>query len=140
MNRCDISEEETTKALNALYQLPVAENKNNPQNHANGTMSLVSSAHLQHLDQNNSSFNSQALSIKGKKNHGLKEVKKSGSSGLNQMSTSKKYKQQESLKRRSINNMAQAPVESIVMKKSAFEEKERLLVGGIYLILQHKFY
>ncbi|TYI38858.1 hypothetical protein ES332_A02G058100v1 [Gossypium tomentosum] len=131
MNRCDISEEETTKALNALYQLPAAENQNNPQNHANGTMSLVSSAHHQHLDQNNSSFNSQALSIKGNKNHGLKEVQKSGSSGLNQMSTSKKkYKQQESLKRRSINDMAQAPVESFVMKKSAFEEKERLIVGG----------
>ncbi|XWS08617.1 hypothetical protein CRYUN_Cryun40dG0017200 [Craigia yunnanensis] len=72
MNRCDISEEETTKALNALYQVPIAENQNNPQNHANGTTSLVSSAHFQHLDQNNSSFYSQVSSIRGKKKLGLK--------------------------------------------------------------------
>ncbi|GMI64091.1 hypothetical protein HRI_000078400 [Hibiscus trionum] len=130
MNRCDISEDETTKALNALYQVPVAENQNNPQNHANGSMPLVSSAQPQHLDRNNSSFNSQALSIQGKKNRGLKEVQKAGSSGLNQMSNSKKKQQQESLKSNNLNDMIEAPVESIVMKKSTFEEKERLLVGG----------
>ncbi|KAK8682105.1 hypothetical protein V6N13_054502 [Hibiscus sabdariffa] len=91
MNRCDISEDETTKALNALYQ---------------------------------------ALSIQGKKNRGLKEVQKVGNSGLNQMSNSKKQQQQESLKSKSLCDMIEAPVESIVMKKSTFEEKERLIVGG----------
>ncbi|KAK9003258.1 hypothetical protein V6N11_060822 [Hibiscus sabdariffa] len=130
MNRCDISEDETTKALNSLFQVPVAENQNNPQNHANGSMSLVPSAQSLYLDQNNSSFNSQALSVQGKKNHGLKEVQKAGSSGLNQMLNSNKKQQKESLKSKSLNDMTQAPVESIVMKKSTFEEKERLLVGG----------
>ncbi|GMJ02056.1 hypothetical protein HRI_003874800 [Hibiscus trionum] len=130
MNRCDISEDETTKALYALFQVPVAENQNNPQNHANGSMSFVTSAQSQHLDKNNSSFNSQALSVQGKKNHGLKEVQKAGSSGLNQMLNSKKKQQKESLKSKSLNDMTQAPVESIVMKKSTFKEKERLLLGG----------
>ncbi|XP_038991746.1 cysteine-tryptophan domain-containing zinc finger protein 7-like [Hibiscus syriacus] len=102
MNRCDISEDDTTKALNALYQVPVAENQNNSQNHANGR----------------------------KKNHDLKEVLKEGSSGLNQMSNSRKKQQKESLKSKSLNDMTKAPVVSIVMKKFTFEEKERLLVGG----------
>ncbi|KAK8548721.1 hypothetical protein V6N12_061627 [Hibiscus sabdariffa] len=130
MNRCDISEDETTKALNALYQVPVAENQNNPQNNANGSMPLVTSAQPQHLDQNRTRFNAQALSIQGKKNRGLKEVQKVGNSGLNQMSNSKKQQQQESLKSKSLCDMIEAPVESIVMKKSTFEEKERLIVGG----------
>ena len=131
MNRCDISEEETTKALNALYQVQVAENQNNPQNHANGTTSLVTSTHLQHLDRNNSSFNSQASSIQGKKKHGLKDVQKAGSSGLSQMSNTKKNQQQESLKSRSLNDMTQIPVESNITKKSTFEQKEKHPVGGI---------
>ncbi|XWS14057.1 hypothetical protein CRYUN_Cryun36dG0090800 [Craigia yunnanensis] len=130
MNRCDISEEETTKALNALYQVPVAENQNNPQNHANGTTSLVTSAHLQHLDQNNSSFYSQVSSIRGKKKHGLKEVRKEGSSGLSQMSNSKNNPQQESFKSRSLNDMTQVPVESNLKKKSSFQKKEKHPVGG----------
>ncbi|XP_022741106.1 uncharacterized protein LOC111292786 isoform X2 [Durio zibethinus] len=130
MNRCDISEEETTKALNALYQVPVAENQNNPQNHANGTTSIVTSAHLQHLDQNNSSFSSQASHIRGKKKHGLKEVQKAGSSGLSQMSNTKIKLQQESLKNRSLSDMTQFHVESNLKNKSTFEQKEKHPIGG----------
>ncbi|EOY06471.1 hypothetical protein QUC31_016266 [Theobroma cacao] len=130
MNRCDISEEETTKAFNALYQVPVTKNQNNPQNHANGITSLAAPAHLQHLDQNNSSFNSQVPSIQGKKKYGLKEVRKAGISGLSQMSNSKKNQQQESLKSRSLNDMTHVPVESNLMKKSRFQQKEKHSVGG----------
>ncbi|KAK8635093.1 hypothetical protein V6N13_022970 [Hibiscus sabdariffa] len=121
MNRCDISEDDTTKALNALYQIPVAENQNNPQNHANGTMSAL----LQHLDQKNASFNSQVSSIQGKKNHGPKEVRKAGSSGLNQMSNSKKNQQQESLKSRSLKNMTRVPAEPNLTKKTSFQQNEK---------------
>ncbi|XVF66250.1 hypothetical protein PTKIN_Ptkin10aG0020300 [Pterospermum kingtungense] len=121
MNRCDISEEETTKALNALYQLPVSENQNNPQNHANGTMSLVTPAHHQDLHQNNSSFNSQASSFERKKKHGVKEVQKAGTSGLS-MSNTKKTQQQESLKSRSLKDN--------LTKKSTFERKEKCPVEG----------
>ncbi|XWS39054.1 hypothetical protein CRYUN_Cryun18bG0017100 [Craigia yunnanensis] len=130
MNRCDISEGETTKALNALYQVSIAENQNNPQNNANGTTSLVTSAHLQYLDQNNSSFNSQVSSIQEKKKHGLKQVQNTGSCGLSQMSNTKKNQQQESLKSRSLNDMTQVPVESTLTKKSTFEQKEKHPVGG----------
>ncbi|XWS53645.1 hypothetical protein CRYUN_Cryun10bG0018600 [Craigia yunnanensis] len=130
MNRCDISEEETTKGFNALYRVPVAENENNPQNHANGTTSLVTSAHLLHLDQNNSSFNSQASSIRGKKKHGLKDVQKAGSSGLHLMSNTKKNQLHESLKGRSLNDMTRVPVESNLTKKSTFVQKEKHPVGG----------
>ncbi|GMI80093.1 hypothetical protein HRI_001678600 [Hibiscus trionum] len=127
MNRCDISEDATTKALNALYQIPVAENQNNPQNHANGTLS----AHVQHLDKKSSSFNSQIPSMQGK-NHGTKEVRKAaGSGGLSQMSNSKKNQQQESLKSRSLKNMTQVPVESNLTKKTSFQQSEKNPVSGV---------
>ncbi|XVE82118.1 hypothetical protein DITRI_Ditri15bG0121500 [Diplodiscus trichospermus] len=129
MNRCDISEEETTKALNALYQVPVAENQNNLQNHGNGSMTLVTSAHLQHLDQNNSGFYSQVSSIRGKKKHGLKEVHKGGSN-LSQMTNSKSNQQQESFKSRSLSDMTQVLVEPNLMKKSSFQQKGKQPVGG----------
>lgn len=130
MNRCDIAEEETTKALNALYQVPVSEDQNNPQNHANETMPLVTSAHHQDLDQNNSSFNSQASSIERKKKHGVKEVQKVGTSGLS-VSNTNKNQQQESLKSRSLKDMTQVPVESNLTKNSIFEQREKYPVGGI---------
>ncbi|KAK9280814.1 hypothetical protein L1049_003703 [Liquidambar formosana] len=39
MNRCNFSEEETTKALIALYQVPASEGQNNLQNHPDGIVS-----------------------------------------------------------------------------------------------------
>ncbi|KAL4290579.1 hypothetical protein GQ457_14G014430 [Hibiscus cannabinus] len=127
MNRCDISEDDTTKALNALYQIPIAENQNNPQNHSNGTMS----AHLQHLDQKNASFNSQVSSIQGKKNHCPKEVRKAGSSGLSQMSNTKKNQQQESLKSRSLKNITRVPAEPNLTKKTTFQQNEKNPDAGV---------
>ncbi|KAK4425823.1 hypothetical protein Salat_1776300 [Sesamum alatum] len=49
MNRCDISEDQTTKALQALYLVPVPENQ---QNFQAGTMAGVISVGAHHLDQN----------------------------------------------------------------------------------------
>ncbi|XP_039058315.1 cysteine-tryptophan domain-containing zinc finger protein 7-like [Hibiscus syriacus] len=126
MNRCDISEDDTTKALNALYQIPIAENQNNPQNHASGTMS----AHLQHLDQKNSSFISHVSSIQGKKKHDPKEVRKAGNSGLSLMSNSKKNQKQESMKIRSLKNMTQVPAESNLAKKPICQQNEKNPVAG----------
>ncbi|KAE8736057.1 Tetratricopeptide repeat-like superfamily protein [Hibiscus syriacus] len=120
MNRCNISEDETTKALNALYQIPVAENQNNP----------TLSAHLQHLDQKNSSFNSQVSSIQSK-NRGTKEVCKVSKGGLSQMSKTKMNQQQESLKNRSLKNMTQVPVESNLTDKTSFQQNEKNPVAGV---------
>ncbi|GLT60863.1 hypothetical protein SLA2020_336070 [Shorea laevis] len=65
LNHCNISEEETTKALNALYQLPVSESQTNLQNHVSGTALGGYLGGVQHLDQN---VSAQAVSNQGKKN------------------------------------------------------------------------
>ncbi|XP_038995113.1 cysteine-tryptophan domain-containing zinc finger protein 3-like [Hibiscus syriacus] len=88
------------------------------------------SAHLQHLDQKNSSFISHVLSIQGK-NHDPKEVRKAGNSGLSLMPNSKKNQQQESLKSRSLKNMTQVPTESNLAKKSIYHQNEKNPVAGV---------
>ncbi|XP_039048801.1 cysteine-tryptophan domain-containing zinc finger protein 3-like [Hibiscus syriacus] len=120
MNRCDICEDDTTKALNALYQIPVAENQYNP----------TLSAHLQHLDQKNSGFNSQVSSIQGK-NHDTKELHKASKGRLSQMSKTKKNQQQEFLKSRFLKNMTQVPVESNLTEKTSFQQNEKDPVAGV---------
>ncbi|KAL5785243.1 hypothetical protein ACOSQ2_007635 [Xanthoceras sorbifolium] len=103
LNRCDISEEETTKAIQALCQLPILEGQTNVQNYANGTASVITSTHGLHLDQNRQSLNFPTVSIRGKKKHSLKEKSKAGgNAGLIQ----------------TLNDMNQPPAESNLVKKS----------------------
>ncbi|KAJ9154479.1 hypothetical protein P3X46_027806 [Hevea brasiliensis] len=120
MNRCDISEEETTKALNALSQLPLSVGQNNLQNHAKRTASGVQ---ILHVDHNHQSLSSHAASFPGKKKRGLKEIGKAGgSSGIIQLSNSTKNQHhlQESVKSRSLNDMNQSPAEANQMNKTNF--------------------
>ncbi|XP_031274415.1 uncharacterized protein LOC116132874 [Pistacia vera] len=112
MNRCDISEEETTKAVRALYQLSVIEGQNSIQNYGNVTASVTTLAHGRQHDQSLSS-----VSIRGKKNNGLKEIPKADGSGGIQTSKSTKNKLRDSVKSRSINEMNQPLPESKIMKK-----------------------
>ncbi|XP_059435060.1 cysteine-tryptophan domain-containing zinc finger protein 7-like isoform X2 [Corylus avellana] len=120
MNHCNISEEETTKALNALYQLPVSESQNNLQNHVSGTALGVYLGDVQHLDQNHQNVSAQAAANRGKKKHGLKEIANAGSpDGPFQISKSTKNKLQESTKSRSINGKNQRHAELNLMKKSS---------------------
>ncbi|KAB1214027.1 hypothetical protein CJ030_MR5G017290 [Morella rubra] len=120
MNHCDISEEETTKALNALYQLPVSETQNILQNHVTGSALGVSLGDEQHLDQNHQNFSSHAISDRGKKRHGVKEKANAGTiGGLAQISTSAKNKLQESVQSRSLNGTNQHHAETNLMKKSS---------------------
>lgn len=45
-NRCDISEDETTAALHALYKVPIPQNQHNFQVHTNGTgFAVTTNAH-----------------------------------------------------------------------------------------------
>ncbi|PON88290.1 Zinc finger, CW-type [Trema orientale] len=113
MNRCDISEEETTKKLRALYQLPVSESQNNLENH-------VSSASFQLLDQNNPNFPSGALSNQGKKRHGLKEISNvgSGDSPSRVLNPTKSHLF-EPVKSRSLNDMNQSPLDNRIKKSSS---------------------
>lgn len=127
MNRCDVSEDETTKALHALYQLPVPESQNNPQNHVSGTALGVSSGDVQHLDQNHLNSSSHDIFNRGKKKHSSKEIANAGTSGGPfQISNSTKKQLQESAKSRSLNDMNQRRAESIPMKKSSSQHLSRL--------------
>ncbi|XP_019439306.1 PREDICTED: uncharacterized protein LOC109345011 isoform X2 [Lupinus angustifolius] len=72
MNWCEISEEETTNALYASYQIPISEGKNNIQSHAAGIASGVSSDAVQ-IGPNQEKSSSDVLSARGKKRHAIKE-------------------------------------------------------------------
>lgn len=149
MNHCNISEEETTRALNALYQLPVSESQNSLQNHISGTALGLYSGDVHHLDQNHENVSAQAVSNRGKKKHVLKEIANAGNSGGPfQISKSTKNKLQESTKR-SINGKNQHHAELNLMKKSSSQhlskkgnlvvdkdmlsQKEKPINGGMYL-------
>ncbi|KAL6185953.1 hypothetical protein ACLB2K_042075 [Fragaria x ananassa] len=121
MNQCDISEEETTKALNALYQPPSSESLTNPLAHANGTASVVPSVHAQHLDQNYQNHSSNSMSNMVKKRHGVKETQNAVSSD----GVLKPYLQ-EPVKSTSLKDMNQPPLEPNTMKKSTDQQMSYL--------------
>lgn len=136
MNQCDISEEETTKALNALYQLPSSENLTNPQTHANRTSYAVPLGHAQHLDPNYQNLSSNGMSNRGKKKHGVKETPITGSgNGLLNSDLQEPVK---------CNDMNQPTLISNPMKKSSGQlmiklqnlgmeekQKEKQMIGGM---------
>ncbi|CAL0309629.1 unnamed protein product [Lupinus luteus] len=78
MNRCDISQEETTNALYASYQMPISECQYNMQSHVTGTASGVSSVDAVQfgLNQKRSSFD--LLCVQGKKKQAIKEKTMAG--------------------------------------------------------------
>lgn len=121
MNQCDISEEETTKALNALYQPPSSESLTNPLAHANGTASVVPSVHAQHLDQNYQNHSSNSMSNRVKKRHGVKETQNAVSSD----GVLKPYLQ-EPVKSTSLKDMNQPPLKPNTMKKSTDQQMSYL--------------
>lgn len=123
MNRCDLSEEETTKALNALYQ-PSSESLNKLQAHANGTASAVPAVDVLNFDQNHQKLSSHAMSNQGKKKHGLKEIPNTGSgSGL--LNATKNHLQ-EAVKSISSKDINRPPLESNPMKKSGSRQMSKL--------------
>ncbi|XAR57106.1 hypothetical protein NMG60_11025132 [Bertholletia excelsa] len=106
MNRCDISEEETTKRLHALYQLPLSENQNNLQNHVDQAAAGVSSANAWHFDANPQILGSHGMPNSRKKRQGSKGISYAvRSDGLNQIAGCPKDLQQEVVKSRSLNDM-----------------------------------
>ncbi|XP_050920853.1 cysteine-tryptophan domain-containing zinc finger protein 3 isoform X2 [Lathyrus oleraceus] len=73
MNSCDFSEDETTKALYASYQMPISEGQNNLQTHASETAFGVSSADASQFGLNHKKSNSSVLHDQGKKKPFFKE-------------------------------------------------------------------
>ncbi|XP_061349135.1 cysteine-tryptophan domain-containing zinc finger protein 7-like [Gastrolobium bilobum] len=118
MNRCDILEEETTKAIYNLCQMPISEGQSNVQSHATGPENGAADA-LQ-FDLNHKKSSSGVMFDLGKKKRGIKEKTKSGiNNDIHQLSNRAKNHAQESGKNRSLNDMNQQPADSNCLKKSS---------------------
>lgn len=113
MNRCSVTEEETTektKALIAQYQVPVPGNQNNHPSNPGGFMEGVAQANFRHPDQNPQNFGLHAMPSGGKKKNGLKELSEaSDKDGAVQLPNSMKKNIQSSLKSKSLNDVNQSP-------------------------------
>ncbi|GMJ01084.1 hypothetical protein HRI_003777600 [Hibiscus trionum] len=103
MNHCSIEEEETTKAVFALYQVPSIENQSSPGN----VMSRLPSDDALKPEQNQQSFESHAMPPAGRKKHGLKEI----SNAMDKDGpTPMKNNLQSSVRSRSLSDRTQSPV------------------------------
>lgn len=110
MNRCDISEEETTRALHALYQMPLPDNLNTLQNHAGRSASGVISADMHGLGGNSQNAGFDYMANGGKKKPKLRETPNT--------SSNHGHLQQELVKSRSLKNVNQPVAESNSISKS----------------------
>ncbi|OMO63756.1 Zinc finger, CW-type [Corchorus capsularis] len=107
MNRCSVEEEETTKAVFALYQVPAAESQNNLQSNPGNAMSRLSSGDALQPDQNQRSFGSYAVPAAKKKKHSSKEI----SNAMDKDgATPMKKNMQSSLKSGSLTDVTRSPV------------------------------
>lgn len=120
MNHCDFSEEETTNALNALYQLPLPQSQNHLQNHVAGTAAGAADAF--HFDQSHPNLSSHAMPNPRKKKQKSKGTPDAATNGGTvQISGSTNNIRQEVVKRRSLNDMQQPILESKLMSNSNVE-------------------
>ncbi|XP_028781447.1 uncharacterized protein LOC114737664 isoform X2 [Neltuma alba] len=120
MNRCDISEEETTKAVYALNQMPNSGSQNNQQSHASGTASGASSAGPLHSGMNRQKSNFDVMSGRGKKKQDFRDETKAGiNSDAFVFSKSLEIDAQESGQTRLLTDMSQCPGNSSSMGKSS---------------------
>ncbi|CAJ1941048.1 unnamed protein product [Sphenostylis stenocarpa] len=127
MNRCSISEEETTKALYALYQMPIFEGQSNMQIDATGPEIGVKSVDTLQLCPIHKKPSSDVMLDQGRKKQGSNEKAKSGiNSDRHQLSNTEKNNAQESVKNRSLNDMNEWPAGSKRMKKSNSQNLSRL--------------
>lgn len=121
MNKCTISEEETTKALNAMYQPPVPDGQLNLQSHLNGAASGVTLPDAQHLDRSHE-LSSHVLPSSGKKKHGFKDL----SNSLTRSTQNCIEKNpQVCVKRGSLNDVNQLPLESHVASKVTYQHPSK---------------
>lgn len=117
MNRCDISEEETTRALHALYQMPLPDNLNSLQNHAGRSAAGVVSADMHGLGGSSQNVGFDYMANGRKKKHKLRETPNT-SSNHGPMLTTNSNLQSELVKSRSFKNVNQPVAESNSISKS----------------------
>ncbi|CAK9175951.1 unnamed protein product [Ilex paraguariensis] len=112
-NRCNVSEEETTKAVIGLHQVPASasENQITQQAHPAGVLSGASWADARNFDQSHQNLGLDSLPTGGKKKHGLKDVTKSTiRDGTTECSNSTKKILQDSVESRSLNGVTLSPL------------------------------
>ncbi|XP_020232563.1 uncharacterized protein LOC109812911 isoform X2 [Cajanus cajan] len=149
MNSCNVSEDETTKALYAMYQMPISEGQNNMQSHGIETALGVGSSDSLQYGLNHKMSSSDMLSDRRKKKHVTKEKTMSGinNDGL-QFPNSAKINSQISGKNRSLNGMNQhaaadlnpmkkmssskhlSRLENMIEEKHVPKDKEKQVNGG----------
>ncbi|XP_068658730.1 cysteine-tryptophan domain-containing zinc finger protein 7 [Aristolochia californica] len=112
MNKCSFSEEETTRALHASYQIPIMQD---------GPSSGVPPTELCPNDQTQQ-LSTQAVLVNGKKKHcGSKDTPNpANSTSLTHVSNSTKKNHQVSVKSRSINDVNQSSLDSHPANQSSF--------------------
>ncbi|KAF5462526.1 hypothetical protein F2P56_018527 [Juglans regia] len=111
MNRCSVTEEETTQALIALYKTPAPERQTNLPGNPGGVITGVTFANIRHPDQNHQNFSLHARAWGEKKKDGSKEMADaSHNDGLSQLSNSMMRSLQSSVKGRSLNDVNQSPL------------------------------
>ncbi|KAM7495899.1 hypothetical protein LguiA_020313 [Lonicera macranthoides] len=111
-NRCNISEEETTKAVMTRFQVPAPAqaplSQSSQHNHAGGILLGVSSADARNSDQNQQDLGLHVLPG-GKKKHELKDVSNVNNQDGPQFSNSMKKNLQASVVSRSVNGENHSP-------------------------------
>ena len=111
MNRCSFSEDETTKALIALYQVPPPDGQSNLQNVSGSVMVGGTVATVQHPDQHQP--NNDLNAIPGGKKKIVKDISNSANKdGFSQLSSSIKKNLSSSAKSKSLNEVTKSPVVS----------------------------
>ncbi|XP_042475090.1 cysteine-tryptophan domain-containing zinc finger protein 7-like isoform X2 [Macadamia integrifolia] len=119
MNRCDFSEEETTRALYAAYQVPITEGQNNIHSLPDG----VALDEVRRLDDSHLDVRLQALPGSAKKKPGSKEASSAANHvGSIHFSSSTKKNQQASVKSRSLNDVNQVPLDSNPVNKPVLQQ------------------
>ncbi|KAJ7972919.1 CW-type zinc-finger protein [Quillaja saponaria] len=109
MNRCSVSEDETTKALIALYQAPAPESQINLQSITGSVITEGSLSTVQHPDQYLQNYSLHPMAS-GKKKLGKEASNSTYKDGSMQLSHSSKKNLQLSLKSRSLYDVNGSPL------------------------------
>lgn len=123
MNSCKFSEEETTKALNALYLIPVPEGGASLEGHHNVAASCITSNSALHLNHK-LEHNMRSVPAIGKRKTGPKDASNVLSHST-QVSNLVKGKQQASNKSRSLNDVNQYPFETNLSDKAGLSHASK---------------
>ncbi|GFY98736.1 CW-type zinc finger [Actinidia rufa] len=130
MNRCSISEEETTKAVVTLHQFPAPDSHNNQHAYPGGVLPGLSLADASRVDQNRQNLGCHDEPSVGEKKNELKEVVAAvNQDGPAPFPNPMKKNVMAPAKSRSLNGVTQSPagneIESQHLSKSFVVEKHR---------------